>query len=237
MQQLGPGMIQQFQTQCQSCKGTGELIDHTLRCEECKGKKLIEVKELIEVNVERGMKDGEKVTFYELGEQVPGALPGDLLVVLKEENDTAFIRKGNDLFYSHKLTLSEALTGYEIAIQHMDGRYLVIKSNQIVKPGDTRVVEGEGMPIRRSDQKGRLYIKFDVVFPTEEQLSAGNRKKVEALLPAKQKLPKFGPNEIIDEVVANPYVPMVDDESDHQSQNQDDDDEGGQQGRTQCVHQ
>jgi len=216
------------------------LIDSTLRCDECKGKKLNEIKEVIEVNVDKGMKDGEKITFYELGEQVPGALPGDLIVVLKEENASQFTRKGaDDLVYTHKLSLSEALTGFEIAIQHLDGRQIVIKSNQIVKPGDIRVIEAEGMPVKRSTEKGRLYLKFEVIFPTEDQLPPANKKKLEALLPPKPKLPKFGTNDIVDEVTANTIDPMEEDNHHAHPNQQDEDDEessSGQRG-AQCVHQ
>jgi DnaJ family protein A protein 2 len=55
-------------------------------------------------------------------------------------------------------------------ITHLDGRVLHIQSqsSEIIKPGDIRVVEGEGMPINgNASRKGDLYIKLNVEFPTE----------------------------------------------------------------------
>jgi len=246
IQQLGPGMIQQFQSACPNCKGTGEVIDAKNRCEGCKGKKLVEVKELIEVNIDKGMKDGEKLTFYEMGEQSPGLQPGDLIVVLREDaSDTPFIRKTRDLIYIHKLTLSEALTGYEFTIKHMDDRILVVRSqpSEIVKPGSMRVIDGEGMPMHKNPfEKGRLIIKFDVVFPTEDQIPIANRKKLEELFPPKPKLPKNlkSLGEQIDECTALPYEAIEDQQrsaNGHFQRMEDDDEEQDQPRGAQCVHQ
>jgi DnaJ family protein A protein 2 len=47
------------------------------------------------------------------------------------------------------ITLLEALVGFELHIQHLDGRVLRVRSEKdtITKPGDIRVIEDEGMPI------------------------------------------------------------------------------------------
>ena len=42
----------------------------------------------------------------------------------------------------------------------MDGRVLQVKSSQITKPNEIKIVENEGMK-----GKGHLYIKFNVKFP------------------------------------------------------------------------
>jgi len=164
---------------------------------------------------------------------------GDLVIVIIEEKDDKFLRKGNDLIYEQKLTLSEALTGYEFIITHLDGRNLIVKSNpnEIVKPNDKRIIEGEGMPFHKSPfEKGRLFLKFDVIFPTPEEIPLANRKKLESLFPPKPKLQK---NVIADaeEVSAKEYQPM-DYEQSGGGREQHSDDEDQQQGtRTECVHQ
>jgi len=233
--QLGPGMIQQMQTTCSNCSGTGEMIDPKSRCPNCFGKKLIAKKELIEVNIEKGMKDGEKITFYEMGEQSPGANPGDLIIVLSEEKDEHFTRRGNDLIYEKDLTLSEALTGYEFNLEHLDGRTLIVRSvpTEIIKPGDYRVIEGEGMPIHKNFfEKGKLLIKFNIIFPTPEQIPLQNRKALEALLPPKPTLPKNLPADA-EEVSTREFHPM---EYEHTEQQNDEEDEGNSH-RAQCVQQ
>jgi len=60
---LGPSMIQQMQHACNECKGTGETINDRDRCPLCKGEKVVQEKKVLEVIVEKGMQNGQKITF------------------------------------------------------------------------------------------------------------------------------------------------------------------------------
>jgi DnaJ-class molecular chaperone len=63
IRQLGPGMIQQMQHPCNECKGSGETISDKDRCLQCKGDKVLPEKKVLEVVVEKGMQNGQKITF------------------------------------------------------------------------------------------------------------------------------------------------------------------------------
>ncbi|CAN6486618.1 unnamed protein product [Victoria cruziana] len=63
IRQLGPSMIQQLQNTCKDCKGTGETINEKDRCPQCKGEKVVQDKKVLEVIVEKGMQNGQKITF------------------------------------------------------------------------------------------------------------------------------------------------------------------------------
>lgn len=63
IRQLGPSMIQQMQHPCNECKGTGESISEKDRCPQCKGEKVVPEKKVLEVHVEKGMQNGQKITF------------------------------------------------------------------------------------------------------------------------------------------------------------------------------
>lgn len=60
---LGPSMIQQMQHPCNECKGTGETISDRDRCTVCKGEKVVQEKKVLEVVVEKGMQNGQKIRF------------------------------------------------------------------------------------------------------------------------------------------------------------------------------
>lgn len=60
---LGPSMIQQMQHPCNECKGTGETINDKDRCPQCKGEKVVQEKKVLEVIVEKGMQNGQRITF------------------------------------------------------------------------------------------------------------------------------------------------------------------------------
>jgi DnaJ-class molecular chaperone len=183
VRELGPGMMQQVQMQCRECGGEGEIIKPKDRCKSCKGKKVKKEKLDLEVFIDKGMKVGHKISFPGKGHQAPGMEAGDIVIVLEEKEDpasTAFTRKGDDLIYQKDLLLSEALLGYRFPIKQLDGRTLVIESipNDIVKPGDIRVIEGEGFPKHKNPfLKGNLYIKFKLVFPSSDDLKSEEVQK------------------------------------------------------------
>lgn len=56
-------MIQQMQHPCNECKGTGETINDKDRCPQCKGDKVVQEKKVLEVVVEKGMQNNQKITF------------------------------------------------------------------------------------------------------------------------------------------------------------------------------
>ena len=63
IRQLGPGMIQQMQTACGACKGTGSMIAEKDRCKKCNGDKTTKEKKTLEVFITKGMRHSEKITF------------------------------------------------------------------------------------------------------------------------------------------------------------------------------
>lgn len=63
----------------------------------------------------------------------------------------------------------------------LDNRTLSIPCNEIIRPGYTKLISGEGMPLPKNPaQKGDLIIKFDVVFPT--YLSEDKRRAIKQIL-------------------------------------------------------
>ena len=79
-------------------------------------------------------------------------------------------RKGNDLFYTHSVTLQQAINSEPAAITTLDGRTLLVPFDEIISPKTVKKIEGEGMPIYDGDNKkdisemkrGDLYIVFDI---------------------------------------------------------------------------
>lgn len=94
--------------------------------------------------------------------------------MLRTRPHTSFERSGNDLLTKVHINLSEALLGFSrILVTHLDGRGIHVSSTpgKIYKSGDSIVIRGEGMPIYKSpDQKGQLYIMFEVDMPDEDWL-------------------------------------------------------------------
>ncbi|XP_014664928.1 PREDICTED: dnaJ homolog subfamily A member 1-like [Priapulus caudatus] len=186
IQQLAPGMVQQIQSVCHECQGQGERINARDRCKNCQGKKVMRERKILEVHVDKGMRDGQKIQFSGEGDQEPGLEPGDILIVLDEKEHETFRRNGEDLLLKLELELVEALCGFQKVIRTLDERELVITSipGEVVKHGDIKCVIGEGMPMYRNPlEKGRLIIQFAVNFPEDNFLPPEKLAQLARLLP------------------------------------------------------
>jgi DnaJ family protein A protein 2 len=240
VRQLGPGMMQRMEAPCGECQGRGEIIAEKDRCLNCKGKKVTPESIDLEIHIDKGMDTGHKVVFHGKANQEPGATPGDVVIQFTQKQDPTcpFIRKGDDLVLKHTLTLSEALTGYRFSVTHLDDRVLIIQSNSddIVKPGDIRVIEGEGFPKHKNPYlKGNLYIVFQIEFPKE--LTPEVQSQLASILPPKPAVPASDGD--VEECVAKPFREGIDEigqrTEHHRDATASDDEE--QEGRTGCVHQ
>ena len=186
MRQVGPFMTQS-QAKCNSCDGEGIIVSVQDRCTNCKGKKISKKDHVLEVFVEKGMKNGQKLVFHGEAHQDPNFSPGDVIVVLRENDlvESKFARDGNDLVYKKRLSLRESLTGFKFSIITLDGRTINVASqpNTIIKPGTRKFIENEGMPQYKNPfKKGRLIIEFDVEYPKDGAFDENLRKQLFNLL-------------------------------------------------------
>jgi DnaJ family protein A protein 2 len=143
------------------------------------------------VAIEKGMKHGQKIRFSGEADEIPGTLPGDVVIVVQEKEHEKFKRKGADLVITQDLTLSEALCGFVRTITHLDGRVLKIESKpgEVVKQDAVKVINGEGMPFHGNPfTKGRLFIHFTIAFPKTLPLSTVNAIKGVLARPAEPML-------------------------------------------------
>lgn len=236
--QMGP-MIQRMQQQCEVCRGEGEIIDPKDLCSKCHGKKVENERKILQVVIEPGMKDHQKIVFKGEADQEPGIETGDVIFFVEEKPHATFKRQGDDLIYEAEVDLLTALAGGELYIKHISGEYLKIDvlPGEVIAPGDIKVVEHKGMPIYKLGGYGNLIIKFTVKFPPKHFKDEDTLKKLEEILPPRTpgNAPPAGAE--VDE------VSMVDFTASHQQQQQrrgnyddDDSEEEGQPG-VQCASQ
>ncbi|CAJ1402341.1 unnamed protein product, partial [Effrenium voratum] len=116
---MGP-MVQQVQSICVGCRGTGS------------GAKMKSRREVLEVFVEKGSPDGHKITVHGKADEAPGCEAGDLVVLVRQQEHPKFLRREADLYLQVELSLAEVLAGFRLAVEHLDGRQLSVRS----KPGE-----------------------------------------------------------------------------------------------------
>ncbi|XP_049929491.1 dnaJ homolog subfamily A member 4 [Epinephelus moara] len=189
VQQIGPGMIQQIQSMCSDCQGQGEKFNSKDRCKNCNGRKVERKKKILEVHIDKGMRDGQKITFNGEGDQEPGLEPGDVIIVLDQQEHSVFQRKDDDLMMKMNIKLAEALCGFKKTIRTLDDRMLIINSHpgEVIKHNDIKCVQNEGMPVFRDPyEKGQLMIHFQVEFPEKYWLPEHLMYQLERLLPPRE---------------------------------------------------
>mmetsp|Transcript_3271 Transcript_3271/g.3767 ORF Transcript_3271/g.3767 Transcript_3271/m.3767 type:complete len:411 (+) Transcript_3271:87-1319(+) len=180
MRQIALGMVQQVQKRCSRCGGEGY-------CGETKKERKV-----LEVHIEKGMKNGEKVVFRGMADEKPNQEPGDINFVVQEKEHETFKRKGADLLITKTLSLNEALCGFEWSVTHLDNREIIISSRpgEVIKPessGGTpfvKVVSNEGMPSKGNPfVRGDLYVLFTVQFPKDGELDPATVEILKNILP------------------------------------------------------
>lgn len=208
VQRLGPGMISQSQATCDKCRGAGTVIPQNQICQVCCGAKVVKEKKAVDVVVPRGARSGQTTVITGEGDQLPGTLPGDIIIEFQQQGKSDFERKGLHLYYTQKISLYHALVGCSFYIKHLDGHNVFVKTTTVIKPGSMIMIEYEGMPCSygpgRGIDTGNLYITFDVIFPETQVLKAQGNAAVELLssvLPAQKTFLNLKPSDPLAQIV------------------------------------
>lgn len=161
---IGPGMVQRIQTPCNTCNGSKKTADKV--CGKCNGNKVKIEEQPFLLTFDAGISDGETKVFEDMGDELPNEKRGDVVFVIKEANNTVFIRIGNDLVYNHTMTLSDSITGCYLTIDNINGEKVHIKEDCMIKDNSYSIVKNKGMPIKdKINTYGNLYIIYNIEYP------------------------------------------------------------------------
>ena len=97
-----------------------------------------------------------------------GVTPGDIKFVIEEKPHPKFTRKGDDLEHKRNITLTQALCGVEFGVEAIDGSTVHVDcTGAPVKPHDEKIYPGKGMINSKTNKRGALVVKFDIIFPSK----------------------------------------------------------------------
>jgi molecular chaperone DnaJ len=180
----GTGQIKQVQrtilgqfvnvAECHACDGEGTIVKD--RCRECAGTGVVRGSETVTVKIPAGVAAGNYITVRAGGDTAGrGGRPGDLYVVIDEEEDARFVRHGSDVLIDLPLTYTQLALGAKLEVPTLDGQVLLrvpagTASHKIFR------LRGKGIP--RLDGYGRGDQLVRVVAWVPEKVS----KKEEELL-------------------------------------------------------
>lgn len=130
---------------------------------------LVTEKKKIVLNIEPGMRDEEQICFENQADERKGYERGDIIFTLCVQSHPVFERIGDNLYMDVDVSLYETYQSC-FNITHLNGTEIKIQ-NTPTEPlhlnGGLRKLQGQGMPIQKSDKYGDLFIKFSPVLPQE----------------------------------------------------------------------
>lgn len=105
------------------------------------------------------MVDGQETLFVGEGEPHIDGEPGDLKFRIRVQKHLVFERRGDDLYTNVTISLQDALVGFEMELNHLDGHKVLISRDKVTWPGARIRKRDEGMPsYEDNNKKGILYI-------------------------------------------------------------------------------
>ncbi|RCI03748.1 hypothetical protein CU098_002617, partial [Rhizopus stolonifer] len=167
---------------CSFCLGRGSQ-KYYINCKGCNNTKYVDRK--VSMKVPKGVHSGHALQLKNKGNLMPdGKTRGSVIFRVEEQRHPVFVRRGDHLYITVKISLKEALLGFKnkVICTHLDGRTMTATQimGETIKPGSQKVIKGEGMPIfgSQNEARGDLYINFHVEFPDTIQIPKTREAKV-----------------------------------------------------------
>jgi len=150
---------------CSACGGSGKIIKDP--CNVCDGKGRVRKTKKFEVNIPKGIDNGQTIRLAGKGDAgVRGGGPGDLLITIYVRPHEYFVRKGSNIYCDVPISFVQAALGDTITVKTIDGEQTVT-----IKPGtqpDTvQTIRGKGVfNVRNPRIRGDQVITLKVKVPT-----------------------------------------------------------------------
>jgi len=152
-----------IQQACPRCNGVGEVIDKP--CFTCRGQGAVRSAKEMKVRIPPGVAEGTTLRITGAGHAGPrGAAAGDLFVILRVRPDARFDRKGDDLHYTTRISVTQAVLGAELEVPTIDAR-VTMKVPPGTQSGAIFRLRERGMPHLGTKRRGDLFVTAIVDIP------------------------------------------------------------------------
>jgi DnaJ family protein B protein 4 len=147
--------------------GSIKKIDYTRQVLEPDGRSIRNQDESMTIEVKPGYDTDTVLTFSSKGHEAYALKQSALVIRFSlEPTETNYVRKGDNLVYTHSMTLEDALVTKPVQVRTLDGRYINFCLDNMATPQSVHTIAGEGMPRKENNAvKGDLQIKFNIEFP------------------------------------------------------------------------
>lgn len=148
---------------CPKCHGRGKVVKNP--CRTCRGDGRVRRQKTIEVDIPRGIDNGQTIQISGKGEAGEiGAPTGDLLLTIRVRPHAMFKRDDFDVYLEMPITFVQAALGATLTIPTIDGKveYDLPEGTQT---GTTFRLREKGIPYLRGNGRGNQYVTVKVEVP------------------------------------------------------------------------
>jgi len=157
------GSFTQF-TICPECKGEGYRPEKP--CNVCHGEGRVKTEENIKFWIPAGVDNNQIIKIEGKGDAGKrGGKPGDLYVRILIKKHPIFERRGDDLYLSMPISITQATLGGEIEILTLERKKILLKIPAGIDSGKVFRISGQGIPHFSGYGRGNLYIELIVKIP------------------------------------------------------------------------
>lgn len=145
---------------CKKCSGNGKIISKY--CTICKGYGRVLKEELVYLKIPSGVNSDMQLSIPNKGNvPIRGNKPGDLLIIIEEEEHKVLKREKNNIIYKLHISLIDAILGNTIEIPTIDGNIKIkilpgIQSGKIIKLKEKGIKDINGYG--RGDQNIHIHL-------------------------------------------------------------------------------
>lgn len=177
---------------CPTCEGEGRVI--TAPCDTCAGEGRVEADEMLSIKIPAGVQDEMQLVMSGKG-NVPrrGGVPGDLLIVIEEEEDKYLKREGLNVHYDLYVSFPDAALGTAVEVPTINGTKVRVQIEAGTQSGRTLRLKGKGIRDVNGYNTGDQLIHVNIWTP--KNLSNDERKLLERLQQSDNFRPNPGKNE------------------------------------------
>ena len=162
---------------CPTCSGAGQILDKRPSGVDSSG--LVSKEDLITVKIPAGVSDSMQLSMSGKGNEAPGGgVPGDLLIVIEEQEDKQLKRDGNNLIFDLHVSFIDAAIGTSVEVPSIGGK-VRIKIEPGTQSGKILRLRGKGIKDINGYSHGDQLIYVNVWTP--KKLSSEEKAKLETL--------------------------------------------------------
>ncbi|MFH1282683.1 MAG: molecular chaperone DnaJ [bacterium] len=148
---------------CSRCQGEGQIIEKP--CSSCRSQGYVSSHHDISVRIPPGVDNGTTLRINGAGHAGKRGSPaGDLYVVIRLRSDPRFDRKGEHLYYSKHISITQAALGAEVEVPTVESK-MKIRIPAGTQSGAMFRLSDRGMPRLGTNRKGDILVTAIVDIP------------------------------------------------------------------------